>query len=441
MKKIIGKRYYRIKFTLSSPLALSSGESIQTDRDVARDGSGKPYIPASSIAGVFRELFARENGEEKTNDYFGMVEVNKGQKADDAKDYFNQIESRIVFYDACIINEDYHVSIRDGIGLDENKNVIKGAKYDMEILETGASFVTYLEQDYYDEEDEDVSGKVAEYFKNGRISFGGKAMRGYGEISCDSVEEISFRFPDDANKWLEFDVFGEDGVWRHIELNSERTGEVSVRLKQRGGISIKKYTTEPSTSEFTNPDMKQLTIHDNNDKEGIPVIPGSSWAGAFRQRMRELGMDDETDKYVFGYVRGDGKDDKAKSRIRFNESKIENGSWLTLSRNAIDRFTGGAKDGALFTERGYYNGETELIIGWDERPDKSSTKNYDLDKARNCLASALADLNYGFLSIGGETSIGRGLFEIQSINGESVDGSDTAMLYNKLLKSIEEVIK
>ena len=45
-----------------------------------------------------------------------------------------------------------------------------------------------------------------------------------------------------------------------------------------------------------------------------------------------------------------------KSCIRFSESRIEGGKWVTYTRNAIDRFTGGTVDGALYTEKTYYNG-------------------------------------------------------------------------------------
>ena len=54
------KKYYRIEFELTSPLAVGSGENNLTDKDIVRDSRGIPYIPGSSLAGVYRSLFAGE---------------------------------------------------------------------------------------------------------------------------------------------------------------------------------------------------------------------------------------------------------------------------------------------------------------------------------------------------------------------------------------------
>lgn len=82
-----------------------------------------------------------------------------------------------------------------------------------------------------------------------------------------------------------------------------------------------------------------------------------------------------------------------------------------MTRNAIDRFSGGTASGALFTEKTYYGGITKLVIAVK---DKISTRQV------NALAAAIADLNYGYLSVGGLTSIGRGLFRITAINENEV---------------------
>lgn len=62
------KKYYRIEFELTSPLAVGSGENNITDKDIVRDGRGIPYIPGSSLAGVYRSLFSGETQDR----YFGQ---------------------------------------------------------------------------------------------------------------------------------------------------------------------------------------------------------------------------------------------------------------------------------------------------------------------------------------------------------------------------------
>ena len=79
MKRI--KKYYRIQFQLTSPLAVGSGENHLTDRDIVRDSRGIPYIPGTALAGVYRSLFPKEIAEQ----YFGpeLTEdrINQSSKA------------------------------------------------------------------------------------------------------------------------------------------------------------------------------------------------------------------------------------------------------------------------------------------------------------------------------------------------------------------------
>jgi hypothetical protein len=94
---------------------------------------------------------------------------------------------------------------------------------------------------------------------------------------------------------------------------------------------------------------------------------------------------------------------------------LKNGTFKQITRNAINRFTGSTKDGALYTEMTYYYGETELEILFKDKPNESII---------NALAVCVADLHYGFLCVGGLTSIGRGLFEITTVNGKRLDTDD-----------------
>lgn len=80
------------------------------------------------------------------------------------------------------------MSRRDSVALDEWKTAKEGAKFDMEVLEPGIRFVTYMEQNLY-EGDEAVAEKIAAAWKAGVFRFGGKTMRGYGEITDVSVRK------------------------------------------------------------------------------------------------------------------------------------------------------------------------------------------------------------------------------------------------------------
>ena len=302
------------------------------------------------------------------------------------------------------------------MGLDEYKVARKSAKFDMEVLEPGVTFVTYFEQNFYSEGEEDIIKDLATIWKNAQIYLGAKTMRGYGAIQEVHVwkKEFDFSKKDSVTEWLSFDMYAD---WNEDEeeiTGSYVEGGLLLELKQVGGISIRKYTEE---NEESVPDSEQLTIW-NNGKE-IPVIPGSSWAGAFLHRMKEL---DPQENYeaLFG-------DCKSKSVIRFSESQIMGAKEKVLTRNAIDRFSGGAMDKALFTEKTYYGGSTTLKINFSEK--KALTEN-----AARTLAACITDLHYGFLSIGGLTAVGRGLFCIEKVNGQKVAD-------DKLFQSVLEILE
>ena len=149
----------------------------------------------------------------------------------------------------------------------------------------------------------------------------------------------------------------------------------------------------------------------------LPVVPGTSWAGAIRHRFSELVNDDKLVNSVFGYVDnavGKDKAEKAvKSRISFSETVIHNGKPKTLTRIAVDRFSGAVKNGALLTEQSVFYGEGVLVITVDRSVG---------EKALYALLAVLTDLHNGYLAVGGETAIGRGLFKVKEmkINGKPV---------------------
>lgn len=446
------KKYCRIKFRLISSMAIGSGENQYSDSDMMKNSYGAPYIPASAIAGVVRERL-----QEKDPDriYFGRIDDKfRNDFQDDKQDNssVDSIESRLIFYDGVMICDEkedqspsvekngteqdetlsYRVTIRDSVALDEYKTAKKGAKFDREVLEPGVNFVTYVEQSFVENDDKDFIDLIEDEFLKGHIRFGAKTMRGYGDIEVTGVATREFQLDkeDDIKDWIVFDV--DEFAWEDDEISKNKEEidlgldkklvldqELVLNLELVSGISIRRYTTEVSDDERSMPDAEQLTVRIGSKKgsrEEYPVIPGTTWAGAFRSVMKKHGVEIEGKNCIFGFVAVKGMDQKAKSRISFSESVIRNSKSKVLSRNAIDRFSGGTKDSALFTEKIYYGGSTELRIGWNGKASMPQ-------RERKALAAAITDLHIGLLAVGGETSVGRGIFKVQSV--EIKDGNKT----------------
>lgn len=400
MNRIKEKKYYRIEFKLASPLMLGARQQERTDKDLLLDSCGQPVIPGSALTGIYRSMISMD--EKKQRKYFGYVPKYEDLGADS-----ENISSRILIYDAHLKNKGtYSIIRRDFVALDEYKTAIEGGKFDTEILEPGAEFITYIEQNLY-EGDDTAAEEILMLWRENRIMIGAKTMRGYGCVEDVKIMQASFLLedPECVKRWLRFDMFSEEGweEWNsHSEHPVKKKASVKLELKLIDAISIRRYTTSvPENKKIPACDQEQMTVRRNGNE--VPVIPGTTWAGAFKSHMAKMKFPANLDD--FGYVRGKKK---CKSKIRFSESEITGGTKKILCRNAIDRFTAGTVERALFTENIHYGGTTELEISFD------GTVKQEL---LHSLAAAITDLHFGFLAIGGETSIGHGLFEIVKADG------------------------
>lgn len=409
------KIYYRIVFQLASALSVGSGENQYSDGDIVRDSAGDPFIPGSSLAGIYRSFLEEKDAEY----YFGT-----------AKNEEKGAGSRILVYDAKLYHpgkESFYRSVlRDCVALDEWKTGREGSKFDFEVVEPGAEFVTYLEQNC-ETGDRDIGEELAGIWINRQIHIGRKTMRGLGSIRKVMVWRKDFDLAKqaDLDMWLDFDMYREED-WTDTDIEEKKVQEikrekaVSIKftLRQKGGISIRRYTTKVSDGK-NQPDSEQLTCIMGKDGEEIPYIPGSSWSGTFRHHMESL-IPGCTKDY-FGSC-------EKRSTVRFDESFIKGASAKILTRNAVDRFTGSVIETALFTEKMWYGGKTVLHL---EIPEDS-----DLE-FKQALAASLVDLHMGILSVGGLTAIGRGIFEGEElvINDKQITVND--VMFERILEGLK----
>ena len=209
------KSIYRIEFSLASGLSVGSGWGIQTDNDVIKRTDGKPFIPGTSLAGVYRNIVSHKHSKVEVDNFFGNVSINKG----DLYDSINSVTSKILVYDADVYGDCYGISIRDSVSLDDGKVSIDGAKYDFEVVNAGTKFVTYFEVNSCEkniEEDKKYINEIINAFHNENIMIGGKTTRGLGNIKNSIVKEMIFYLPDDVDKWIEFDMY-DDNKWETLK--------------------------------------------------------------------------------------------------------------------------------------------------------------------------------------------------------------------------------
>ena len=397
--------YYKLCLQPLSPFIIGSGQEYSSDIDIVRDSLNRPYIPGTSLAGVLRSLA------DNPVELFGNVTINTSDEANEGE---KAIPSKVYVYDGLLPkNVNGSVEIRDNVALDEWKTAQKKAKFEYEICDSTEIFTSYLEvnknnyTNSIESEIETLLGKLHAY----EYGLGGKTGRGFGRFSLTTYKKtFDFCDPIDIEKWLKFDMFA-NAVWADIaqvslnKVNNNYT-VLTVPLELRGGISIRRYTTEVGEN---TPDYEHLKCKDK------PIIPGTSWSGAFRSRINEFlkgkkGID--TDLW-FGKL-------GEKSLIVFEESEIVGGRSKVISRNSIDRFSAATKERSLYTERTHWGGTTALTIRFP------SNLVYPKSLLKPLIYACVLDLLDGMLPVGGLTSVGRGVFKQSSkekimLNGEKIE--------------------
>lgn len=396
MNNPIVKRYYlAVKAKLLAPLLVSNGDSYYSDVDVIRNGDGELFVPGTSLAGAMRGFLGKKPEE---NCLMGYSRGDEGKM------------SSLFFSDAYFEkSSDSMVSVRDGVRLKDGKTVENGGKYDYQIIETGAVCTFYLEyirRKYSAEDEWKQVFQMLRGIQAGDIRFGAKKNRGFGRLRIEHVYKAEFD-ASSREQWLEFQKAGREvfctDKYEYFSWDGEyepRYVSIKIPLRLEGGISIRRYSAIDGKADY-----EHITC------AGAPVIPGTSWNGAIRARAQkillELGCKDVENKLNqwFGYVK---EKEAQQSFLIFGESVLKDGTKMLSTRNRINRFDASTVEGALYSEEAYFGGTTMLEI----KIPKSEEKNY---KAAAGLMLLVADeIRNGYLAVGGQTAVGRGIF-----NGDS----------------------
>lgn len=407
--------------TLISPMHIGSGESKKTDDDLLIGADGKMYIPGSSLAGVIRDSLQESNSgltKGELNCLFG-------------DDIASKRQSMVYFYDAEIKEDSPHVTvIRDGIEINEaTKTAKNGSKYDLEVLNPGAVFRLRMEIIIREQFKElPVLQFVSDFLdcaEKGDFYIGSKISRGYGRVELSNIcyKDLVMEAPEDEkrleseqNAMKEYVAFDWSTLQKkEVKLPPSKYQSpytvLEMPLKLESTLLIRSYY-------LTNFDVdcEQLAVN------GKAVIPGGAWAGLFRHKVKEFLTelaDSSTAGTMTAALFGPEKisNDRQKSRIFFDETKDESGAkesrFREMTRNKIDRFTGGVLKTGLFSERIAVGGNYTLRVKIKD------TKDFEI----GIILLAMEELGNGLMAIGGTTGIGRGTMKQQdapTLNGNAI---------------------
>lgn len=398
--------------TAKTAFMVGSGDDEGSDSDILRTGDGEVFIPGTSLAGICRSYLEESNKSIDIDNIFGTIK-NKEEK-----------ESSIIFYDA-FATEKVYTAVRDSVRLERRVSKSK-CKFDYEIAEPKSTFDFRIEINYHDA---DVERKICETIVSGfqkeNIRIGAKTTRGFGVFSLDNVKYLSLDLneKEDMKRYIDFD-------WKDVKddfkLIDGEEDEVYVSLESKLALESFIFIRDYATLDRVEPvkDSKFVDAKTLTNRFGDVIIPGTAWAGVFRHHigkvLEKAGYENKTQFLddLFGYQTKDddiGKTKevpKSKSNIFFNETMIKDEDIMMLNRTrtAVDRFSGSAlQTGALFTGRVAYkkeeSGSKPICLKIKIKKDF-----VELEFAKNLINICFKDIENGYLTVGGNASIGAGIF-------------------------------
>jgi len=461
-REIVERVVVEGELILLTPTHFGNGEAGQwVDMPLALDPlEGRALITGASLAGALRNyLHERQNGYRARNQpgdlsrrLFGWQNPVEGGE-ETAAPHDDAAQSPLIVSDA--IAEKHGVEVRDGVAIDHHTRTALvgekdgekfGFKYDLELLEAGARFPLRFELLLDAKEEKTLLQALAlalQGLEQGEISLGARRRRGFGRCKVNAWRLRRYRLDTPAGllAWLEdsreTEASGPE-IAPLLGLNAgglekfdrRRRFTIEADFALASSLLIRSASGKPKSA-----DTVHLRSARPDQAEDVPVISGTSLAGALRARAVRIAAaagqpdpegfvnalfgprsNDPNQKAFRGPDRpGDGTPQEGArpkaSRFWVQESVVSLPSGtkdpeLIQDRVKINRFTGGAY------ETGLFNAQPLFPLSAAEGQDTQVTLVFQLENPNQAEIGLalllLKDLWTGDLPLGGETGIGRG---------------------------------
>lgn len=432
------------RFVLEAKTALSIGsgdKNVITDALVLTDVNGLPYIPGTSIAGVLRHAYETTYTSEKGESLFGFQKEKEGQG------------SRIIFSDGRMIGRDGEVidglveidwedpfyskfkslPIRQHCRINELGVAYDKAKFDQQVIYKGTRFAFEVEMVASDEEALSDLIDVLKELKKKAFRLGGNTRMGLGEVAVVDFKHrvIDCRKSDQLSDYLNKSAsLRLTNFWDHCDLESSFS-ENSDWVEYQLALSPEDFIFFGSGFGNERADMTCVTESMIDWDSGKPhfldeniLIPGSSVKGAIAHRVAfhynkiianyadAPSLDKEQINQAINALFGSEESLDTEKPKRGNVlvsdiivAPLASSSKKLLQHVKIDRFTGGAIQGALFGEEPIFARGQFFEMNVLVHKEAFSEKNI-----RDAFEKTLEDLCCGLLPLGGGVNRGNGCF-------------------------------
>lgn len=234
---------------------------------------------------------------------------------------------------------------------------------------------------------------TAEKISKGGIRLGGDTTLGCGECACESIKSFC------VNEWGET-VEGVQLEKDDFDFPREYT-RFLIYAKDVDGLLIR--------------DGSEQYCGSVKNEKNQYYIPATTFKGVFRKRASQIiqyfGVDDILMDYMFGNYKKN-----IKGSVIFHDAEIENANEVKLTRNHINKFTGGVIENDIRINN-IVKGNVTVVI------DYISSENEEINKQmHHVLVHILKDVKEKRVNFGGGFGIGLGFFDVFRVEEISVGG-------------------
>jgi CRISPR/Cas system CSM-associated protein Csm3 (group 7 of RAMP superfamily) len=445
MSELLKRYVASVVIEADAPLRTGGGkEDLLIDTPVLRDYNGLPMILGTSIAGALRAEYEEYARSQEVDALFGFQEKDEG------------VGSRVVVSNAHLIDEKGEavetlrleksgflklfetLPVREHVRIGHKGVAEHHGKFDEEVCYKGTRWRFELEL-IGDESDEGVWNRLLTLLSLPTFRLGAGTRKGYGKLKIVSIHSAVFDVTEEAylRKSASLnDVVGE--LWEKPETLEKAFDRYEIVLRPDdfflfgSGLGDEDADMTP----LKEPVIKWHEMRDPRLSDEFVLVPASSIKGTLSHRTafyynmlrgvwaEEVIPKKEEENYIgennkavgalFG--RAKAKEGKGqKGRIILSDIFIRKWDEKVFDHVKIDRFTGGAKDGALFQEKTVTTEETlkmEIVV------EKLQMIPGEYIEA---FEKALLDLAGGRLPLGGASNRGHGIFRGTVVkNGEEL---------------------
>ena len=434
--------YRRVTFETTTALHAGSGEHDPLqDMPIQLDCNGFPVINASSVAGVLRHLYPGSDadisslfGGKDSKDGGSRLVVSDALPLDGHGVAIEGLRPDLENAKSPYLNTLRRLFYRDHCAHNHRGTALTNAKFDRSILIAGVRFILEFRvgADTADHDRADAEAdRLVSLFAHHEFRLGGGTRNGFGAIRPIAVSGRAYDLTSPADRQALLNrsaslatPTGEPELPIPTDTAAEGVTTHTLHLKPElfwlcaNGTGDGDIDIAPKLETRVNWDAGVPNVQKN-----CVILPATSVKGALRHRtayhyhkLNRIFADQLSDDdfnaaaarnaavdALFGFA-NDADTAGQRGRILLSDVYFENPQSKILNHVAIDRFTGGSFQGALFTEKVIQDGDIFLNVTImppaDAKPEDPTI--------RQALDAALDDLRHGRLPLGGGVNRGLG---------------------------------